>query len=477
MTDITKTAIAKLSVENYFTWKYKMELLLIKENLWSVLSETKPKCQDGTNSNIGIVTDWQRRDDQARSVIGLLVEDSQLHLIRTKMSARDTWTALKEYYEKDSLGNKVNLMRRICSSKLNEDGNMEKHICELTDLFQKLVDLSQEQLSEKWTVAMILSSLPRSYDTLVTALEAKPEADLTISLVKSKLIDEYSRRKKNSNQDNGSSGLILKTTQGTLSCFFCKRNGHLKRECEAYKVWKEKRNKEEKSAAKKTVDNDKANKVEQKDEFLFMVSSNSSGDWIIDSGATSHVTSNKNCFVSFEHTDNSSLNVTNGQDINGSLLSVKKLVNKGFTVNFSGDICEIKVGQKQIAVAKANGNLYKLCHSDKISKVTQHKSNCMHHWHRVFGHRDPNAIKQMCTRQAPNETKIFDCELKKSEVEIKIKKYVEMVKNKFSRRPKIIRSDRGGEYVNKAIVEYLKNQGIQVQYTAPYTPQQNGVAE
>jgi len=49
---------------------------------------------------------------------------------------------------------------------------------------------------------MILSSVLRSYDTLVTAFETRPEADLTIPLIKSKLIDDYNRWKENSNQDN-----------------------------------------------------------------------------------------------------------------------------------------------------------------------------------------------------------------------------------------------------------------------------------
>jgi len=79
---------------------------------------------------------------------------------------------------------------------MDETGNMETHISELTNLFQRLVDLGEEQLSERWMVAMILSSLPRSYDTLVTALEARSEADITMPLVKSKLINEYNRRKK-----------------------------------------------------------------------------------------------------------------------------------------------------------------------------------------------------------------------------------------------------------------------------------------
>lgn len=65
----------------------------------------------------------------------------------------------------------------------------------------------------------------------------------------------------------------------------------------------------------------------------------------------------------------------------------------------------------------------------------------------------------------------------KSEVESCIKQFVEMVKNKFNKKPKVIRSDRGGEYTGKVLGDYLKSEGIQSQLTTAYSPQQNGVAE
>ena len=39
-----------------------------------------------------------------------------------------------------------------------------------------------------------MSSLPESYGTLITALETRPEKDLTQEPVKNKLLKEYSRR-------------------------------------------------------------------------------------------------------------------------------------------------------------------------------------------------------------------------------------------------------------------------------------------
>ncbi|MCY6488259.1 hypothetical protein OYG14_12100, partial [Actinobacillus pleuropneumoniae] len=40
-----------------------------------------------------------------------------------------------------------------------------------------------------------------------------------------------------------------------------------------------------------------------------------------------------------------------------------------------------------------------------------------------------------------------------------------------------LRSDNGGEYVKNTFINFCTENGIQMQHTVPYTPQQNGVAE
>lgn len=65
----------------------------------------------------------------------------------------------------------------------------------------------------------------------------------------------------------------------------------------------------------------------------------------------------------------------------------------------------------------------------------------------------------------------------KSETFGKFKEYVEMCKTMFNSRPRFLRTDGGGEYMDNDFVKYMKTEGIQCHRTAPYTPQQNGVAE
>ena len=65
----------------------------------------------------------------------------------------------------------------------------------------------------------------------------------------------------------------------------------------------------------------------------------------------------------------------------------------------------------------------------------------------------------------------------KSEAFDKFKEYRSMIEKQTGKNIKILRSDRGGEYLSTEFLEYLKVNGILSEWTPPYTPQLNGVAE
>lgn len=60
-------ALPRLTSINYHTWKFKMEMLLIKERLWSVISKEKPQVPS---------EQWVEKDEVARAMIGLWVDDN-----------------------------------------------------------------------------------------------------------------------------------------------------------------------------------------------------------------------------------------------------------------------------------------------------------------------------------------------------------------------------------------------------------------
>lgn len=603
MSDSVK--IVKLNNTNYSNWKFKMELILLKQNLFKkVIINRKPvpiptSNANPTPKNAKEISEWEEADDQARGWIGLSVEDDQLIHIRNKKSAKEVWNVLKEYHEKNTLTNKVHLMRTICSLKLENGGNVIDHINRMQDLFMKLRDIGEDELSENWSVAMLLSSLPREYDSLITALESRKEDELTFALVQQKVIAEYERRLfAGHSSGHSSNDSVLQVVSKVSRCFFCKKSGHQKQNCIKYKQWISNQSNKGSNKGEIKADrslhkfsNDKVKQIGEKPkntvsdacqefetDFLFSIGNNiSNNDWMLDSGATRHVSNDKEFFMTLDESYKSQVEVASGQFVDvegigtgkvtfldekgvfrtamgtevlyapklvGNVLSVSRLTKMKFKLEFDESTCVIKYNGKTIGVADCKHNLYRLRQPHKVNASIEHKDNCIHQWHKKLGHRDPAAIRKMESEGLVDGLVIVECGIKetcdvcmkgkltrlpfpkqsltkslvtldlihsdvcslpvvtpngkgllvtfiddysrftvicllryKSEVEIKLTEFVEFVKTKFDRKPKVIRSDRGGEYIGKDVENLLISQGIQIQLTAGYSPQQNGVAE
>ena len=65
----------------------------------------------------------------------------------------------------------------------------------------------------------------------------------------------------------------------------------------------------------------------------------------------------------------------------------------------------------------------------------------------------------------------------KDEAETMFLKYKAEVENQLDKKIKRLRTDRGGEYNTNSLREFCEKNGIIHEFTAPYSPQQNGIAE
>ena len=65
----------------------------------------------------------------------------------------------------------------------------------------------------------------------------------------------------------------------------------------------------------------------------------------------------------------------------------------------------------------------------------------------------------------------------KSESFEKFKVFKYEVQNQLGKNIKMLRSDRGGEYLIREFIDHLRDCGIISQLTPPGTPQWNGVSE
>ena len=252
--------------------------------------------------------EWDRKDEKAFSWIGLSIEDDPIVHVRNERTVLRAWNKLKQYHEKATLSNKVHVMRMICRLKMQENRRVPEHINEMRNLFVKLKEISNEELSEPWSVAMLLSSLPKSYDTLIITLEARDEDDLTFTFVQHKLTADYGRRR---HAEGGlSSETLLKVTEKgknpNMTCFFCKKPNHINKDCEECKKWLGKKQAQE----SKNKNADKVNLVySDHNDFVFSVNQKSKDGWLFDSGATRHSTNSREFFNSLDTTYKSNIEV------------------------------------------------------------------------------------------------------------------------------------------------------------------------
>jgi transposase InsO family protein len=65
----------------------------------------------------------------------------------------------------------------------------------------------------------------------------------------------------------------------------------------------------------------------------------------------------------------------------------------------------------------------------------------------------------------------------KSETQEVVKKFLKGAQNEFDAKVKKIRSDNDTEFKNTQVEDYLDEEGIKHNFSAPYTSQRNGVAE
>ncbi|BBN68255.1 hypothetical protein Prudu_351S000400 [Prunus dulcis] len=144
--------------------------------------------------------------------------------------------------------------------KYDGQGCVRAHILNMIDIGTKLQEL-QMTVDEDMMVHFALNSLPKEFKSLRETYIAQKECwnlnDLIIICVQhehniirergAKIVNmvqvkEKKESKKNTMTEKGKSGnteKYLKPSTG-MKCFFCKKPGHMKKECRKYKKWLDK---------------------------------------------------------------------------------------------------------------------------------------------------------------------------------------------------------------------------------------------
>nr|XP_029712501.1 uncharacterized protein LOC115257203 [Aedes albopictus] len=185
-----KFQIPKLNGTNWQTWCVRVEKLLCREDLWRVIEDDAPDADEVDEDEFA---EWKATDRKARVTLVLLLEDSQLALVKGKSTARGVFEALRNFHQKTSRSVRVSLLKKLCSTNLPENGDLEQHLMTIDETLDRLTAAGTD-LDKDTQICMLLRSLPPSFDSIVSALDSRSDDDISLDVVKAKLMDEYHRR-------------------------------------------------------------------------------------------------------------------------------------------------------------------------------------------------------------------------------------------------------------------------------------------
>lgn len=131
-----------------------------------------------------------------------------------------------------------NLSKQLLAMKFDENYDINDHFLKFDKNVRDLKAIGAT-MEEVDIVCHLLLTLPKFFDNLITALETIDPANLSLEFVKSRILDENSKR--NATKSNGgsrlsneSSAMYMKNASKII-CYHCGKAGHIKLKCFALK--------------------------------------------------------------------------------------------------------------------------------------------------------------------------------------------------------------------------------------------------
>ena len=413
-------SIIPLNGKNYPSWRVQCRMALMREGLWGIVAGTEQAPDETAGADER--AKFSARSDRALATVVLAVDPSLLYLIGEPVDPTVVWQKLAGQFQKKTWANKLCLRKRLFTMKLSDAGTVREYIKGMTETFDELSAIGDPTTDED-KVVYLLAGLPESYDVLVTALESGTDAVPSMETVTERLLREEQKLKDREDTDDSKKLLVAryKKQSGPFTCHYCKKPGHFKKDCRKFLQARSNENHENR---RQMPHQPRKKSHAQQDTMLIShaLAATSKNEWIIDSGASSHMCneqSNFKEFVQLQSTEKVALGDGSTLDVKGegtidmemilqdgtrrvcvlnnvlyvpnlayNLVSVSRATDAGKTVDFDDSTCEFRNEEDEvIAFGSRRGTLYFLkctVKSRECANVTQENTKRL--WHRRFGH-------------------------------------------------------------------------------------------
>lgn len=320
----TKFDAEKFTGKNDFgLWRIKMKAMLVQQGIADALK--------GKNGLSEKLTDEQKEEIllKAHSVIILSLSDKVLREVSREETSSRVWTKLEQLYMTKSLANRLYIKQCLYSYKFVE----EKGISEQLDDFNKTIGDRENvdvQLEDEDKAILLLNSLPKSFEHLKDAMLFGRETSITMEEVQHALRAKELQKQNEDQSGHQPEALNVKKfkqwktkkpegkfknpTQGkskdpdqkeTRRCRYCKKIGHLRRDCYSLKrkLASNNQGKESADCTKEMEEPQSLNITEQPVDEV----------WILDFGCSFHMCPHKEWFMELDLQDQGSVILGNNE--------------------------------------------------------------------------------------------------------------------------------------------------------------------
>lgn len=249
--------------ENFETWKFGVENLMILEGYWASVQGTEVKPEVAV---------------MAKAKLILMIEPELYVHVREATTAKEVWDKLCATFDDKGLTRRVGLLRDLTTTRLENCESVADYVNKIIGTSQKLSAIGMN-VEDEWIGSLLLTGLPEKFQPMIMAIESSG-IKITADVIKMKLLQD-------ADNYNSASGGAKATNQALMSkepktkkfqkrggfkCYGCGAHGHSKKHCP-----------------------NKGKTENTKTAFCttFAMSKKFSGDvWYIDSGSTTHMSNN-----------------------------------------------------------------------------------------------------------------------------------------------------------------------------------------
>ena len=343
-------------------------------------------------------------------------------------SSKAKWDELKRVYGGIGSMSSFNTWTALTSTALDESSPILPQLQKLNDA-RITLENNDMKLTDLQYCFILIKALPESYSAVASTILATGEPkDLSPQKIQDRILNEEGRRSGASASLNKIAPIKKyggdKPDKSKVKCFYCQKLGHKRNECRKKKKDEEAEKSGKGNGAQKSVNAHTATieEIDDNEDLPVSLYAASRSRWMVDSGATHHMTPHRSDFISWTptkgvvslggHAEIQQIgsgtvairpsggdkivhlhDVMHVPDADSRYFSVSALMQKGGQITFKDKKLLISVRGQKIAEGYQEGNLFWI----NTSNIALHAITAptpIELWHARMGHMSYNALKR-----------------------------------------------------------------------------------